>query len=639
MLAVAAAALIATGLWAGALWRHLGTAPAAGQVSLWLWVTVLTGNFACALAEGRVQARGDALRTTRGNVVARRTRSGRPDDRNLETVPAGHLRKGDYVVCETGDIVPRNGEIVSGIASVDESAITGESAPVIRESGGDRSTVTAGTKVLSDRIVIRIASNPGETFIDRMLGQLDESHRQRTPGEHALAVRLWGMVVVSLLLTVMMHAFVAYGLPAGTAARVPTVLDLVAFLVCLMPTPIAALLSPLSLAAMERVMRHNVLAMSGKALEAAADVSLLLLDKTGTMTVGDRHAVAFLPLPGVSAEELATACLQASLIDETPEGRSIVSLAREQYGLRSQDLQPRTSDFVPFTPESRISGVNLQGSRIRKGASDAIKRVLLEQGGRVPPELDGLTAQVASQGDTPLVVSLNDRALGVIHLRDEVKSGLRPRFERLRAMGVRTVMLTGDNPLTARTISEETGVDDYLADSTPQAKLQLIRKEQAGGRLVAMSGDGTNDAPALAQADVGIAMRTGTPAAKEAATLIDLDSDPTKLVEITETGRQLLRTRQALTTFSVTKGVGLALVLVPTAFIGREPHPEAYVAAAVVVNALLTLSVLPAALEASVAGPAWVVRRARLVYGAAGLLVAPAGVWLVARLLLVLRLV
>ncbi len=619
----------------------------AGQTTLWLWFTVLFANFAEAMAEGRGKAQADTLRKTKTESVARKLVNVRE-----EKVPGASLRKGDLVVCETGDLIPGDGEVVEGIASVDESAITGESAPVIRESGGDRSAVTGGTKVLSDRIVVRITSNPGETFIDRMIALVEGAQRQKTPNEIALSILLAGLTIVFLLAVVTLQPFAAYGVRSAGAGQPPSITVLVALLVCLIPTTIGGLLSAIGIAGMDRVMQHNVLAMSGRAVEAAGDVNTLLLDKTGTITLGNRQAVELIPLPGVEVDELASAAQLSSLADETPEGRSIVVLAKEKYGLRGRELHDRDAEFIPFTAQTRMSGVNLNGTQIRKGAGDAIKRCIGEQGGCVPAELDAMTARISSQGGTPLVVALDDRALGVIHLKDIVKGGMRQRFDQLRAMGIKTVMITGDNPLTARSIAEEAGVDDFLAEATPENKMALIKQEQAGGKLVAMTGDGTNDAPALAQADVGVAMNTGTQAAKEAGNMVDLDSNPTKLIEIVEIGKQLLMTRGALTTFSIANDVAKYFAIIPAMFAATYPalgalnvmhlsNPRSAVLAAVVFNALIIVALIPLALRGvkyRPMGAAAVLRRNLLVYGVGGLLVPFPGIWLLDRLLVALRL-
>src|SRR5579884_988222 len=579
-----------------------------GQITLWLWFTVLFANFAEAMAEGRGKAQADALRKTKTETVARRIVSGRVEDMRQERVPATELRKGDLVVCEAGDVIPGDGEIVEGIASVDESAITGESAPVIRESGGDRAAVTGGTKVLSDRIIIRITSNPGETFIDRMIALVEGARRQKTPNEIALSIILSGSTIIFLIAVVTLVPFAAYSVRSAGAGAIPSIPVLVSLLVCLIPTTIGGLLSAIGIAGMDRVMQDNVLAMSGKAVEAAGDVDTLLLDKTGTITLGNRQATEFIPLPHVEINELANAAQLSSLADETPEGRSIVVLAKEKYGLRGRELSERDAEFVPFTAQTRMSGVNMNGMQIRKGAAESVKRFVIEQGGRIPNELDEIVTRISTAGGTPLVVAINDKPLGVIYLKDIVKGGMRERFDQLRAMGIKTVMITGDNPLTAKSIADEAGVDDFLAEATPEDKMALIKREQAGGRLVAMTGDGTNDAPALAQADVGVAMNTGTSAAKEAGNMVDLDSNPTKLIEIVEIGKQLLMTRGALTTFSIANDVAKYFAIIPAMFSGFYPQlqvlnvmrlgtPQSAILSAIIFNALIIIALIPLSLK------------------------------------------
>jgi len=619
-----------------------------GQVTLWLWFTVLFANFAEAMAEGRGKAQAESLRKARTDTVARKL-VGR--DRE-EIVPGTSLRVGDLVVCETGELIPGDGEVVEGIASVDESAITGESAPVIRESGGDRSAVTGGTKVLSDRIVVRITSNPGETFLDRMIALVEGAHRQKTPNEIALSTLLSGMTIVFLLAVVTLLPFAAYSVRAVSTGVAPTVPVLVALLVCLIPTTIGGLLSAIGIAGMDRVMQHNVLAMSGKAVEAAGDVDTLLLDKTGTITLGNRQAVEFIPLPGVTIGDLASAAQLSSLADETPEGRSIVVLAKERYGLRGRELSERDAEFIRFTAQTRMSGVNINGRRIRKGAGDAVKAWIASQGGSVPRALEEAVDRIATGGGTPLVVADGGAALGVIHLKDIVKGGMHQRFDQLRAMGIKTIMITGDNPLTATAIAAEAGVDDFLAEATPEAKMALIRAEQGGGKLVAMTGDGTNDAPALAQADVGVAMNTGTQAAKEAGNMVDLDSNPTKLVEIVEIGKQLLMTRGSLTTFSIANDVAKYFAIIPAMFVATYPvlenlnimrltTPESAVLAAVIFNALIIVALIPLALRGvsyRPLGASAILRRNLLIYGLGGLVAPFPCIWALDRLLVLLRL-
>ncbi len=531
----------------------------AGLIAAWLWFTVLFANFAEAMAEGRGKAQAETLRKTRAATVAHRVGPGGA----IEDVASSALRAGDEVVVSAGEVIPADGDVIEGIASVDESAITGESAPVIRESGGDRSAVTGGTRVLSDRIVVRVTSQPGESFLDRMIALVEGASRQKTPNEIALDILLAGLTLVFLVAVVTLQPFAVY------SGAEQSVIVLVALLVCLIPTTIGALLSAIGIAGMDRLVQRNVLALSGRAVEAAGDCSTLLLDKTGTITLGNRQATAFLPLPGVDEAELADAAQLSSLADETPEGRSIVVLAKERYQLRGRELHGAT--LVPFTAQTRMSGVEFEGRSIRKGAADSVRRWVEEQGGTVPAALDEIVAGIAASGGTPLVVADRTRTLGVVHLKDVVKEGMSERFHQLRAMGIRTVMITGDNPVTARAIAEEAGVDDFLAEATPEDKMALIKREQAGGVLVAMTGDGTNDAPALAQADVGVAMNTGTQAAREAGNMVDLDSDPTKLIEIVEVGKQLLITRGALTTFSISNDVAKYFAIIPAMFAGVFP--------------------------------------------------------------------
>ena len=539
-------------------------APIAGftfQITLWLWFTVLFANFAEAMAEGRGKAQADTLRKTKTETTARREMGGR-----METVAATQLRSGDIVIIEQGEIIPGDGDVIEGIASVDESAITGESAPVIRESGGDRSAVTGGTRVLSDWIRVKITSNPGETFLDRMIALVEGAQRQKTPNEIALNIVIAGLTLIFLFAVVTLQPFAAYSVASSGSGVVPSVTVLISLLVCLIPTTIGGLLSAIGIAGMDRVMQHNVLAMSGKAVEAAGDVNTLLLDKTGTITLGNRQAVEFIPLAHVEEHELADAAQLSSLADETPEGRSIVVLAKQKFNIRGREVMEHEARFIPFTAQTRMSGVDLDGRRIRKGATESVAQFVHEHGGAVPPELVGITDRISRSGGTPLVVADRGRALGVVHLKDVVKGGMRERFHQLRAMGIRTIMITGDNPLTAAAIAAEAGVDDFLAQATPKDKMDLIKREQAGGRLVAMTGDGTNDAPALAQADVGLAMNTGTMAAKEAGNMVDLDSNPTKLIEVVAIGKQLLMTRGALTTFSIANDVAKYFAILPAMF-------------------------------------------------------------------------
>ncbi|HVC47033.1 MAG TPA: potassium-transporting ATPase subunit KdpB [Terracidiphilus sp.] len=595
------------------------------QITLWLWFTVLFANFAEAMAEGRGKAQADTLRKAKGETIARRyTASG-----ELEEISSGLLCVGDILLVEAGQLVPGDGEVIEGVASVDESAITGESAPVIRESGGDRSAVTGGTRVLSDWIKMRVTSRPGETFLDRMIALVEGATRQKTPNEIALSILLSGLTIVFLLAVVTLQPFAVYsGAPQ-------TVFVLVSLLVCLIPTTIGGLLSAIGIAGMDRLVQHNVLAMSGRAVEAAGDISTLLLDKTGTITLGNRQATEFFPAPDVSTERLANAAQLASLSDETPEGRSIVVLAKEKYNLRGRDLEGVHPEFVPFTAQTRMSGLNLPGTRIRKGSVDAISRFLEEQGSSLPRRLRERVEEIAREGGTPLVVAENSTALGVVYLKDIVKGGLRDRLAHLRAMGIRSIMITGDNPLTAAVIAREAGVDDFLAEAKPKDKMDLIKREQAKGKLVAMTGDGTNDAPALAQADVGVAMNSGTQAAKEAGNMVDLDSNPTKLIEIVEIGKQLLMTRGALTTFSIANDVAKYFAIIPAMFIGVFPvlsalnimrlhSPQSAILSAVVFNAIIIIALIPLALKGVKYEPrpaAALLRRNLLVYGVGGVIV------------------
>jgi K+-transporting ATPase ATPase B chain len=597
------------------------------QITLWLWFTVMFANFAEAMAEGRGKAQADTLRKARSETVANRLAA----SGELEQVPSSNLRSGDVVLVSAGEFIPGDGEIIDGIASVDESAITGESAPVIRESGGDRSAVTGGTRVLSDQIKVKITSNPGETFLDRMIALVEGAERQKTPNEIALNILLAGLTIVFLLAVVTLQPFAIYsGAPQ-------TIFVLVSLLVCLIPTTIGGLLSAIGIAGMDRLVQHNVLAMSGRAVEAAGDVNTLLLDKTGTITLGNRQASRFVPAPGVSEAELADAAQLSSLADETPEGRSIVVLAKEKYNLRGRELHDHKAEFVPFTAQTRMSGVNLNGFQIRKGAIDAIERFVQENSGVFSPEVRALVDEIARAGSTPLVVAERRRgALGVIELKDIVKGGMRDRFDQLRLMGIRTVMITGDNPLTAAAIAREAGVDDFLAQATPKDKMDLIRREQADGKLVAMTGDGTNDAPALAQADVGVAMNSGTQAAKEAGNMVDLDSNPTKLIEIVGIGKQLLMTRGALTTFSIANDVAKYFAIIPAMFAVTFPvlnalnimhlrTPQSAVLSAVIFNAIIIVMLIPLALRGIKYRPmsaAALLRRNLLIYGVGGI-VAP----------------
>ncbi len=596
----------------------------AGLLAVWLWFTVLFANFAEAMAEGRGKAQAATLRQARTETLANLRKA----DGSIEQVSSASLTVDDVVVVSVGEMIPSDGEIVAGIASVDESAITGESAPVIRESGGDRSAVTGGTRVLSDQITVRITAKAGETFLDRMIALVEGASRQKTPNEIALNILLVGLTIIFLLATVTLQPFAIY---SGAEQQV---IILVALLVCLIPTTIGALLSAIGIAGMDRLVQRNVLAMSGRAVEAAGDCATLLLDKTGTITLGNRQAAEFLPLPGVEEELLAEAAQLASLADETPEGRSIVVLAKERYNLRERELVGTV--LVPFTAQTRMSGVDIEGRHVRKGAADSIRRWVEEQGGVVPPELANSVEGVAMGGGTPLAVADGTRILGVIHLKDVVKEGISERFEQLRRMGIRTIMITGDNPLTAKAIATEAGVDDFLAEATPEDKMALIKREQEGGRLVAMTGDGTNDAPALAQADVGVAMNTGTQAAKEAGNMVDLDSNPTKLIDIVEIGKQLLITRGSLTTFSIANDVAKYFAIIPAMFVGVLPALDALnimnlssarsaILSAVIFNALIIVALIPLALRGVkfvAAGASAVLRRNILIYGVGGI-VAP----------------
>jgi K+-transporting ATPase ATPase B chain len=612
------------------------------QISIWLWVTVLFANFAESMAEGRGKAQAESLRKTRSDVTAKRLAK---EDRNSEVtnVSSAQLKKGDIVLVEAGDIIPMDGEVLEGVASVNESAITGESAPVIRESGGDFSSVTGGTKVLSDWIVVRITTNPGETFLDRMIAMVEGSKRQKTPNEIALDILLAGLTIIFLLVTVTLLPFSIFSVQAAGQGSPVTITVLVSLLVCLIPTTIGGLLSAIGIAGMDRMIQANVIAMSGRAVEAAGDVDVLLLDKTGTITLGDRQATAFFPVAGIDARTLADAAQLASLADETPEGRSVVVLAKEKYEIRERDIHSLGAEFVPFTAQTRMSGVNLDSRQIRKGAADAVEKYVQSQGGTFPPDTRSIIDDIAKQGATPLVVAEGRKVLGVIQLKDIVKGGIKERFAEMRKMGIKTIMITGDNPLTAAAIAAEAGVDDFLSEATPETKLKLIREHQAGGRLVAMTGDGTNDAPALAQADVAVAMNTGTQAAKEAGNLVDLDSNPTKLIEIVEIGKQLLMTRGTLTTFSIANDVAKYFAILPAAFISIYPAlgalnimglatPQSAVLSAVIFNALIIIFLVPLALRGVKYRPLGahvVLRNNALIYGLGGLIVPFIGIKLI----------
>jgi len=603
------------------------------QITLWLWFTVLFANFAEAMAEGRGKAQADTLRRAKSDTIANLLR----EDGKIEQVPSASLRAGNFVLVSAGELVPGDGEIVEGVASVDESAITGESAPVIREAGGDRSAVTGGTRVLSDQIKVRISSNPGETFLDRMISLVEGAQRQKTPNEIALNILLAGLTIIFLLAVVTLQPFATY------SGSPQTVFVLISLLVCLIPTTIGGLLSAIGIAGMDRLVQHNVLAMSGRAVEAAGDVNTLLLDKTGTITFGNRQATEFIPAPSVAERDMADAAQLSSLADETPEGRSIVILAKEKYGLRGREFSSHEAVFIPFTAQTRMSGVNLDGREIRKGAADAVARYVEQCGGSFPEEVRTTVDLIARSGGTPLVVAENGRALGVIRLKDIVKGGMRERFDQLRAMGIRTIMITGDNPLTASAIAREAGVDDFLAEATPEEKMKLIKSEQGAGKLVAMTGDGTNDAPALAQADVGVAMNTGTQAAKEAGNMVDLDSNPTKLIEIVAIGKQLLITRGALTTFSIANDVAKYFAIIPAMFAGAFPvlnvlnvmrlaTPQSAVLSAVIFNALIIIALIPLALRGVAYRPLnaeSLLRRNLLIYGVGGLIAPFIGIKLI----------
>ncbi len=612
------------------------------QITLWLWFTVLFANFAEAMAEGRGKAQADALRQAKSETTAYRVdRQG-----ELEEVPSSQLRVQDRVRVSAGQMIPGDGEVVEGVASVDESAITGESAPVIREAGGDRSAVTGGTRVLSDMILVQITSNPGETFLDRMIALVEGAERKKTPNEIALNILLAGLTIIFLLAVVTLQPFAIYsGAPQ-------TIFVLISLLVCLIPTTIGGLLSAIGIAGMDRLVQHNVLATSGRAVEAAGDVNTLLLDKTGTITIGNRQAAEFLPAPGVTAQQLADASQLSSLSDETPEGRSIVVLAKEQYNIRGRELGQMNAEFVPFSATTRMSGIEVDGRSIRKGAVDAISRYLQEHGSPMPDPVCTSVEEISRKGGTPLVVAENGRALGVIYLKDVVKGGMKERFEQLRAMGIRTVMITGDNPLTAAAIAREAGVDDFLAEAKPKDKMDLIKREQSEGKLVAMTGDGTNDAPALAQADVGVAMNSGTQAAKEAGNMVDLDSNPTKLIEIVGIGKQLLMTRGALTTFSISNDVAKYFAIIPAMFAGVFPvlnalnvmhlhNAESAVLSAVIFNALIIIALIPLALRGVRYKPmsaAALLQRNLLLYGLGGIIVPFIGIKLLDMLVAALHL-
>jgi K+-transporting ATPase ATPase B chain len=663
MFVVEVGSLLTTTLWIQALLGR-GEAPAGfiGAVTLCLWFTVLFANFSEALAEGRGKAQAEALRRTRQETPARKLRQPRRDA-PLEVISSTALRQGDFYLVEAGDILPADGEVVEGIASLDESAVTGESAPVIRESGGDRSAVTGGTRILSDWLVVRVTATSGEGFLDRMIALIEGARRQKTPNEIALNILLAAFTLIFLVVCMTLLPFSLYSVEAAGQGTPLTITVLVALLVCLIPTTIGGLLSAIGIAGMDRMIQRNVIAMSGRAVEAAGDVDVLLLDKTGTITLGNRQAVELIPVGRTDPRTLAEAAQLASLADETPEGRSIVVLAKERYGLRGRQVgigplgeaaegHPAGMRFIPFSAQTRMSGVDYNGTQIRKGAPDAILALVRGNGQGVPSDLQATVDTIARGGGTPLVVARDGQALGVIHLKDIVKGGIKERFAHLRKMGIKTVMITGDNPLTAAAIAAEAGVDDFLAQATPQAKLKLIREHQTGGRLVAMTGDGTNDAPALAQADVAVAMNTGTQPAREAANMIDLDSNPTKLIEIVEIGKQLLMTRGALTTFSIANDVAKYFAIIPAAFASTYPAlgalnvlrlatPESAILSAVIFNALIIVALIPLALHGvpyRAVGAAQLLRDNLLIYGLGGLVAPFIGIKLIDLLLAALRL-
>ncbi|MDE2490336.1 MAG: potassium-transporting ATPase subunit KdpB [Elusimicrobia bacterium] len=653
MFCVYVGGLLTLGLWVQSLLGK-GEAPSGFilSVSLWLWFTVLFANFAEAMAEGRGKAQADSLRQARRHVPAKKL-AAPAKDAQVARVLSSELRAGDVVLVEAGDFIPGDGEVIEGVASVNEAAVTGESAPVIRESGGDRSAVTGGTVVLSDWLVVRITANPGESFLDRMISLVEGAARQKTPNEIALNILLAALTIIFLLVCATLLPYSIYSVAAAGTGTVVPVTVLVALFVCLAPTTIGGLLSAIGVAGMDRMIQANVIATSGRAVEAAGDVDVLLLDKTGTITLGNRQAVAFVPAEGVTPETLADAAQLASLPDETPEGRSVVVLAKEEHGLRGRELHELQGRFVPFSARTRMSGVDLPGRVIRKGAANAVEAHVKALGGSMPKGFQALVEASARQGETPLVVAEGARVLGVIRLKDIVKGGIRERFAELRQMGIKTIMITGDNPLTASAIAAEAGVDDFLAQATPETKLEYIRRLQAGGRLVAMTGDGTNDAPALAQADVAVAMNTGTQAAKEAGNLVDLDSNPTKLIEIVEIGKQLLMTRGALTTFSIANDVAKYFAIVPAAFVGTYPAlaalnvmhlatPQSAILSAVIFNALIIVALIPLALrgvEYRRVGAAQLLRVNSLVYGVGGLVAPFVGIKLIDLLLVGLHLV
>ncbi|MGA2110866.1 MAG: potassium-transporting ATPase subunit KdpB [Anaerolineales bacterium] len=658
MFVVEVGSVLTTALWVEGLFGK-GEAPGAfiGAIAVWLWFTVLFANFAEAVAEGRGKAQAEALRRTRQETKAKKLR--KPERTSgFEFVPSTALRKEDVFLVEAGEVVPADGEVVEGIASVDESAVTGESAPVIRESGGDRSAVTGGTRLLSDWLIVRVTASPGEGFLDRMIDLVEGARRQKTPNEIALNILLSAFTIIFLSVCATLLPYSLYSVSVAGQGTPITITVLVALLVCLIPTTIGGLLSAIGIAGMDRLIQRNVIALSGRAVEAAGDVDILLLDKTGTITLGNRQAVEFVPAKGVEIRDLAEASQLASLADETPEGRSIVVLAKEKYGLRGRTVgagpdSPQGMRFVPFTAQTRMSGVDLDGTSIRKGAPDAIGRLIDQAGRKMPSDLEETVARISRDGGTPLVVARNGQALGAVRLKDVVKGGIKERFAQLRKMGIKTIMITGDNPLTAAAIAAEAGVDDFLAQATPEAKLKLIREYQGGGRLVGMTGDGTNDAPALAQADVAVAMNTGTQPAREAANMVDLDSNPTKLIEIVEIGKQLLMTRGALTTFSIANDVSKYFAIIPAAFASTYPvlealnfmrlaTPESAILSAVIFNALIIVALIPLALRGvpyRALGAARILRDNLLLYGVGGLIAPFIGIKLIDMLLVAFHLV
>jgi K+-transporting ATPase ATPase B chain len=661
MFVVEVVSVLTTGFYVQAL-AGQGEGPAGfiGHISLWLWFTVLFANFAEALAEGRGKAQAQALKRMRRQTQSKRLPRGyssdghgKPEAERTALVSSTELRKGDFYLVEAGDIIPADGEIVEGIASVDESAVTGESAPVIRESGGDRSAVTGGTRILSDWLIVRVTADPGESFLDRMIGLVEGAKRQKTPNEIALDILLASFTIIFLVVCATLLPFSLYSVNAAGKGIPVTLTVLVALLVCLIPTTIGGLLSAIGIAGMDRLIRRNVIAMSGKAVEAAGDVDVLLLDKTGTITLGNRQAVELIPFGVINKQELAELTQLASLADETPEGRSIMTLVKEKYGLRGRTVGPadgKGMQFLPFSAQTRMSGVDIGGLRIRKGAADVIFSHVEKNGHRVLREINDVVDRIARSGGTPLVVARNDQAVGVVHLKDIVKGGIRERFAQLKRMGIRTVMITGDNPVTAAAIAAEAGVDDFLAQATPEAKLKLIRQHQAGGRLVAMTGDGTNDAPALAQADVAVAMNTGTQPAREAANMVDLDSNPTKLIEIVEIGKQLLMTRGALTTFSIANDVAKYFAIIPAAFASTYPvlgalnfmGLQSAILSAVIFNALIIVALIPLALKGvryRPLGAARMLRNNLLIYGLGGLIAPFIGIKIVDLILVTFSLV